>query len=133
MFIPRTRIVTAAVAMAAIAPTAALAAGAVSHPQLKGSPQMRSIDAHHATLQFASERLPRSASGKVDAKITYAGGQRVSGLKATGTHGSDIVYGARIASTGAMRNHQKFTVRFRLGKSATVTRSVKLFAPGEHG
>jgi hypothetical protein len=133
MLTPRTHIITAAVAAVAIAPAAALAAGAVAHPQLQGSPQMRSIDAHHATLKFASDRLPRGAYGKVDAKITYASGQRVSGLAPTGRHGSDTVYSARISSTDAMSNHQKFTVRFRLGKSATVTRSVKLFAPGEHG
>ena len=131
MITPRTHLITAAVAVAAIAPTAALAAGAASHPALGGSPQMSLIDAHRATLKFASDRLPRTRAGKLDAKITYADGQRVSGLKATGTHGYDIVYSARISSTTAMRNHQKFTVKFRLGTSPTVQRSVKLYLPGE--
>jgi hypothetical protein len=129
----RNHLILGAVALAAIAPTAALAAGATAHPALRGSPQMRTIDAKHATLRFASDRLPRTVAGKLDAKITYAGGQRVSGLKASGTHGSDIVYTARVSSTKPMRNHQKFTVRFRLGTSQAVTRKVKLFAPGEHG
>ena len=129
----RNHLILATVAVAAVAPAAALAAGATPRPVLKGSPQMRSIDANHATLRFASDRLPRTAAGKLDAKITYAGGQRVSGLKASGTHGSDIVYTARVSSTKPMHNHQKFTVRFRLGTSPAVTRKVKLFAPGEHG
>jgi hypothetical protein len=91
---------------------------------------MRIVDATHATLKFASERLPRTKAGGLDAKITSAG-LRVTKLKATGTHGSDIVYTAKVASTAAMVNHEKFTVRFRLGHSPSVTRSVKLYDPSE--
>ena len=126
----RNHILTAAVAVAAIAPAAALAAGADSTPVLKGSPQMKIVDTTHATLKFASERLPRTTAGKLDAKITSAG-LRFTNLKASGKHGSDTVYTARVASTAAMVKHQKYTVRFRLGKSPAVTRLVKLYEAGE--
>jgi hypothetical protein len=123
----------AAVTLTALAPASALAAGVHSHPKLAGSPQMRLVDAHHADLRFASDRLPRTANGRVDAKITFAGGLRVSNLRPTGIHGSDIVYTARISSAKVLKNHQKFQVTFRLGDSSPVKRSVKLFLPGEHG
>jgi hypothetical protein len=88
------------------------------------------VDTNHATLKFASERLPRTASGKLDAKITSAG-LRVTSLKPAGKHGYDTVYTASVSSSAAMVNHQKCTLRFRLGKSAGVTRSVKLYDPSE--
>jgi len=134
MFITRNHLIAAAVTAAtALVPAAALAARADSHPVLKGSPQMRSIDDHHAKLNFASERLPRTATGKLDAKITYAAGLRVSNLKQSGRHGSDFVYTARVTSKTKLANHQKFAVRFRLGDSPTVQRTVKLYKVGEHG
>jgi hypothetical protein len=123
----------AAVTLTAMAPATALAAGVHSHPKLGGSPQMRLVDSNHADLNFASDRLPRTATGRVDAKITFAGGLRVSNLRPTSTHGSDIVYTARVSSAKVLKNHQKFQVTFRLGDSAPVKRSVKLFLPGEHG
>ena len=55
------------------------------------------------------------------------------GLKATGTHGSDVVYSARVSSSKALQLHEKVKVTFRLGDSKPVQRFVKLFAPGEHG
>jgi hypothetical protein len=127
------RITAVALTATALVPAAAVAAGVDSHPQLKSSPQMRIVDAHHATLNFASDRLPRTAAGKVDATITFVNGARVSGLKPNGTHGSDIKYIARVSSTRPLRQHAKYTVKFRLGDSSPVTRLVKLFAPGEHG
>src|SRR5215207_9398908 len=129
----RSLLTVTAVAATALAPAGAIAAGVSSHPHLKGAPQMRSVDANHATLKFASDRLPRTASGKVDAKITFVNGARVSGLKPTGRHGSDTVYSARVSSERPLRNHAKYTVKFRLGDSSTVTRFVKVYAPGEHG
>ena len=124
---------TAAGTLTALARATALAAGVHSHPKTAGSPQMRLVDAHHADLKFASDRLPRTATGKVDARITFAGGLRVSNLRPTGTHGSDIAYTARVSSAKVLKNHQKFQGTFRLGDSAPVKRSVKLFLPGEHG
>jgi hypothetical protein len=132
MFIPRIRLVATALAVSALAPAAALATGAHSHPILRGSPQMHVVDAHHATLKFASNRLPRTATGKVDAKITYADGSRVSDLHPRGTHGEDIVYTARITLRRTIQDHQKFTVRFRLGDSPTVERTVTLYTVHQH-
>lgn len=132
MFISRNHLVAAALALSAFAPAAALASGVHSHPILRSSPQMRVVDAHHATLSFASNRLPRTAAGKVDAKITYADGSRVSDLKPRGTHGEDIVYTARITLRRKIQDHQKFTVRFRLGDSPTVQRTVTLYTVDQH-
>jgi hypothetical protein len=123
----------AALAVTTLAPATALATGVQTHPKLGGSPQMRLVDAHHANLQFTSDRLPRTASGTVDAKISFVAGLRVSNLRPTGTHGSDIVYTARVSSTKRLVDHQKFQVRFRLGDSKAVQRTVKLFRQGEHG
>jgi hypothetical protein len=128
-----TRLIAAALAASALVPAAAAAAGVHSNPQLGGSPQLRLIDSHHATLNFASDRLPRTASGHVDAKITFANGARVSGLQPMGTHGHDIKYSARVSSSKVLREHEKLTVRFRLGDASTVQRFVKIFLPGEHG
>ena len=87
---------------------------------------MRIIDEHHATLGFASDRLPRTKSGRLDATITFANGERVSGLARTGRHGTDATYGATIASPRVMSHHEKFTVTFRLADSKVVTRTVTL-------
>ena len=128
-----TRLTATALTLSALVPAAAMATGVHSNPQLGGNPQMRLIDNHHATLNFASDRLPRTAAGKVDAKITFVNGARVSGLKAVGTHGSDIRYAAKVTSSKPIKLHQKYTVRFRLGDGKAVERLVKVFNPGEHG
>jgi hypothetical protein len=128
-----TRLTATTLTIAALAPAAAVAAGVHSHPQLGGNPQMRVVDAHHATLSFASDRLPRTAAGKVDAKITFVNGARVSAIKPVGNHGNDIRYSATVSSKSPLKLHQKYTVKFRLGDSKPVQVFVKLFAPGEHG
>jgi len=128
-----TRLTATALTLTALAPAAALATGVHAKPQLGGSPQMRLIDNHHATLNFASDRIARTAAGKVDAKITFVNGARVSDLKPVGTHGNDIRYTATVSSKTALKLHQKYTVKFRLGDAKTVSRFVKLFAVGEHG
>jgi hypothetical protein len=126
-----TRITTALLAVSALVPAAALGAGVHSQPKLGGQPQMSLVDSHHATLKFASDRLPRTAAGKVDAKITFVNGAKVTDIKPVGTHGNDIKYQARVSSTKALREHAKYTVRFRLGDSGTVQRLVKLYLPSE--
>jgi hypothetical protein len=131
MFRPSSPLIAVALSAAVVVPTGALAASSAT-PRLKSSPQMRRIDTHHATLTFAADRLPTTTNGRPDAAITFANGARVSSLKATGTHGSDIVYSARVTARRALRAHAKYTVRFRLGASKPVTRKVKLFLPGEH-
>jgi len=119
MLIPRLTLTAAAVVVAsAITAATAPAAGVHSHPILRGSPQMVLVDAHHATLRFAAERIGRTAKGAVDAKITFADGSRAYATKPIGTHGGDIVYATRVAST-------------RLGHSKAVQRSVKLYKASE--
>ena len=128
-----TRLTATALTLTALAPAAALATGVQAKPQLGGNPQMRLIDNHHATLNFASDRIGRTAAGKVDATITFVNGNRVTDIKPVGTHGNDIRYTARISSSRPLRLHAKYTVKFRLGDAKTVSRFVKLFAVGEHG
>ena len=123
--------ITTSLLLSALAPAAALGAGVHSQPKLGGQPQMRLVDSHHATLRFASDRLARTADGKVDAKITLVNGAKVTGIKPVGTHGDDIKYEARVSSTKELRNHAKYTVRFRLGDSSPVQRLVKLYLPSE--
>jgi hypothetical protein len=123
--------ITTALLLSALAPAAALGAGVHSHPKLGGQPQMSLVDSHHATLKFASDRLARTADGKVDAKITFVNGAKVTAIKPVGTHGNDIRYEARVSSTKELRNHAKYTVRFRLGDSSSVQRLVKLYLPSE--
>jgi hypothetical protein len=123
--------ITTALLLSALAPAAALGAGVHSHPKLGGQPQMSLVDSHHATLKFASDRLARTADGKVDAKITFVNGAKVTAIKPVGTHGNDIKYQARVSSTKELRNHAKYTVRFRLGDSSSVQRLVKLYLPSE--
>ena len=109
-------------AVAAMAPAAAHAAGA----QLGGQPTMHAIDAHHATLEFAADKLPRTKTGAVDARVQFAGGQRVSGLKPVGRHGYDVRYQATVTSTAPFRINAKYTVRIKLPGSPTVVRLAKL-------
>jgi hypothetical protein len=123
--------ITTALLLSALAPAAALGAGVHSHPKLGGQPQMSIVDSHHATLKFASDRLARTADGKVDAKITFVNGAKVTAIKPVGTHGDDIKYEARVSSTKELRNHAKYTARFRLGDSSSVQRLVKLYLPSE--
>src|SRR5919202_4967042 len=94
----KTAITTTAL-LAAVAPAAALGAGVHSHPKLGGQPQMQLIDDHHATLKFSSDRLARSASGKVDAGITFVSGGKVTAIKPVGIHGDAIKYEARVSAT----------------------------------
>jgi hypothetical protein len=122
---------TTTLLLTALAPAAALGAGVHSQPKLGGQPQMSLLDSHHATLKFSSDRLARSASGKVDAGITFVAGGKVTAIKPVGTHGDDIKYEARVSSTKALRVHATYTVKFRLGDSSTVQRLVKLYLPSE--
>jgi hypothetical protein len=113
-----------AVATAAVL-TPAVAGAANTDLRLGGQPTLSRIDAHHASLRFAADRLPKKA-GKPNAKITFAGGQKVGALKAVGTHGSDIVYHARVTSTSEFRSATKYTVTITLPGSAPDKRLVKL-------
>ena len=128
----RTALAAAALAAAALTPATALAGGPVAKPDLGGSPQMRIIDSHHARLQFTSDTLPRTATG-FDAGISFAGSaRRVTKIQLHGTHGSDKVYYATVASKTALVDHASYAVTFRLGDSTPVRRSVKLYQVGDH-
>ena len=105
-----------------LAASAALAAA--HHPELRGAPQLKLSDAHHATLTFAADPIAHSGS-RVDAKVTLPNGH-VGRLRRTGTHGSDAVYSARVSSSRALQAGRKYTVTFRLGDSKPVKRLVKL-------
>jgi hypothetical protein len=110
----RTTVTASLLAAAALAPAAAHAAGGpVEHARLCGQPTMIRIDAHRARLELASDRLPRTASGAVDAGIRFAGGRRVSALKVAGRHGGDTRYTATVTSRTALRTAAKYTVRPR--------------------
>jgi hypothetical protein len=127
--IRRTALTASLLAAAALAPAAAHAAGdSGTHLRLGGQPTMVQVDAHHATLEFAADRLPRTAKGAVDARIRFAGGQRVSALKPVGRHGDDVRYQATVTSTSPLRVDAKYTVRITLPGSEAVTRLVKLHA-----
>jgi hypothetical protein len=112
--------------------TRTLAGRSITKPELGGAPQMRIVDEHHATLGFASDELPRTSAGKLDATIVFANGETVSGLKRTGRHGYDATYGAAISSPRVMTDHERFTVTFALGNSKPVLRTVTLYQPGAH-
>jgi hypothetical protein len=118
----KTTLTAALLAVAALAPAAAQASGAT----LGGQPTMRAIDSHHAKLEFAADRLPRTKSGAVEATIRFAGGQRVGALKVAGRHGDDVRYTATVTSRSNLRVGAKYTVRIKLPGSPQVTRLVKL-------
>jgi len=52
----KTSLLASALAVAALAPAAAHAAGA----KLGGQPTMHATDAHYATLEFGADKLPRT-------------------------------------------------------------------------
>lgn len=109
--------------------TRTIDATSVRKPELGGTARMTMIDEHHATLAFAADELPRTKAGKLDATIRFANGETVSGLKRTGRHGYDAVYGATITSPRIMSARQKFIITFRLSDSEVVTRTATLYGP----
>ena len=102
-----------ALALAALAPAAASAAGV----ELRSAPSMRLVDANHATLSFTTdERLPRNADGTNRIRIRFASAnQKVTEVVARGRHGDDYRYSARVTSTTDLRVGAKYTVRFGAG------------------
>ena len=94
---------------------------------------MRVVDDHHATLNFASDRLAAHRRRQLDAKITFVNGARVSGLEGRrhARQRHQVLRDRLVleAAEAAPEVH----VKFRLGNAKTVERFVKLFNPGEHG
>ena len=94
-----TRLTATALALTALAPAAAIWPRAcIPTPSSAATRRCGSSMTNHATLNFASDRLPRTAAGKVDAKIVFVNGARVTDIKPVGTHGYDIRYTARVSS-----------------------------------
>jgi hypothetical protein len=108
-------------AAAMLAPTAALAADV----ELGGAPTARMTDEHHAVVRFAADRLPRTAAGKLDARVVFSG-ERATRLKAVGRHGDDVVYTARVSTDRTLRPGTKYTVRIRVADQDAFVRKVTL-------
>jgi hypothetical protein len=120
-----TALTASLLAAAALVPATAGAA----HLDLGGQPTLRQVDATHAQLRFAADRLPRRANGAVDARVSIAG-QRVGTIRPTGRHGGDVVYGARVTAPAGLRAGAKYTVRIRLAGGRAIVRLVKLRPAG---
>jgi hypothetical protein len=116
-----TALTAALLAAAALAPAAANAA----HIELGGQPTLRELDATHAQLRFAADRLPRRVGGGVAARARIAG-QRVGALHATGRHGRDVVYTARVTARAGLRAGAKYAVRIEVPGRGAIVRLVKL-------
>jgi hypothetical protein len=116
-----TALTAALLAAAALAPAAANAA----HIELGGQPTLRQLDATHAQLRFAADRLPRRVGGGVAARARIAG-QRVGALHAAGRHGRDVVYTARVTAPAGLRAGAKYTVRIEIPGQRAIGRLVKL-------
>jgi hypothetical protein len=118
---------TIAASLLATAALAAPAAALAADVQLGGAPTARMTDSHHATLRFASDRLPRTSSGKLDARVLFSG-ERATHLKAVGHHGNDIVYSARVSTDRTLRAGTKYTVKIKVADQDVMVRKVKLRA-----
>lgn len=114
-------------ATATVLPTGA---GAEDAPhRLGGSPRMVLGDAHHATIRFATERLPRKSGGGYRATIRFAKGTdaRVTTIRATGRHGSDVVYSAKVTARDALKAGRKYRITFTLAGSTPQRVFVKAY------
>lgn len=111
----RTLIVLAGIlATATVVPTVAGADDATH--RLGGSPRMVLSDAHHATIKFATDSLPKKSGGGYRATIKFAKGTdaRVTTIKATGRHGDDVVYSAKVTARDELQAGKKYRVTFTL-------------------
>jgi hypothetical protein len=87
---------------------------------------LRVVDSHHATLEFASDELPRKADGTYDASIHMAPGKRPSALTKDGMHGDDTNYVSTITSKHALRVNVRYTVRLKIAGQRDIVRQIKL-------
>lgn len=113
----RTLPALAALLAAGLVPAVADAADATY--RLGGAPRMVLADAHHATIRFASDRLPKTSSGRYRATIRFATGTdaRVTTIRATGRHGDDVVYTAKVRARDALKAGRKYRLTFILAGS----------------
>lgn len=119
--------VVAGLLVAATVPVVADAAG--SGHRLGGSPQMFLADGHHATIEFATGRLPSKPDGDYRATVRFAKGTdaRVTRITATGHHGSDVVYSAKVTARDALKAGTKYRVTFTLAGAAPQRVFVKAY------
>lgn len=98
--------------------------------RLGGSPRMVLADDHHATIRFAADRLPRKSGGGYRATIRFAKGTdaRVTTIKATGRHGDDVVYAAKVTARDALKAGRKYRVTFTLAGGKPQRVFVKAYA-----
>jgi hypothetical protein len=107
----------------ALVPATAIADG----NELRGAPSLHRVDGHHARLRFATDqRLTIARGTPTGIRVAFAGGQRVSSMVASGRHGDDYVYTARVSSRSQLRPGAKYTVLFRFAGQRTTMRLVKL-------
>jgi hypothetical protein len=117
------RLLTASLlACAALLPPATASAKV----DLGGAISLRVVDSHHATLEFASDELPRKADGTYDAGIHMAPGKRPSALTKHGMHGDDTTYVSTITSRNAFRVNVRYTVRLKIAGQKDIVREIKL-------
>ena len=104
----------------------ALPAVASADVPLHSAISMRLVDAHHATLEFASPVLPAKAGGGVDARYVLAPGKRAGAIAKVGLHGTDTRYRATITSKSAWRVNARYTVRLEIAGQKDIVRKLKL-------
>lgn len=123
---------TAAVLIGLLAAAAvpAVAGADDATPRLGGAPRLVLSDAHHATIKFAADRLPKKPGGGYRATIRFATGTdaRVTTIKATGRHGDDVVYSAKVTARDALKAGTKYRVTFTLADAKPQRVFVKAYA-----
>ena len=117
---PRLLTLTAsALAVAAIAPTAAFGAD----NELRGHPQMHQVNASTVRVSFVTDT--KLAKGS---RVIVAGYGTATKATAHGRHGNDYRYVAHVSIRRPMEVGTKYTVRFALSGDGTVARKVLLRA-----
>ncbi len=117
-----TRLLTltaAALAAAAVPPTAAFADN-----ELRGQPQMVSVDVATVEVKFVTDKkLARKGT-----RIVVRGSGTTTKVTAAGLHGRDYRYVARVKVRPDLEPGTKYTVRFVLDGEDSVERKVLLRA-----
>jgi hypothetical protein len=105
---------------AALAAAVLLPATASAKVDLGSAISLRVVDSHEATVQFASDQLPRGA------RIVMAPGKRPGALRKVGMHGDDTRYVSTVKSEQRFRIGTRYTVRLEIPGQNDIVRKVKL-------
>jgi hypothetical protein len=97
-----------------------LPATASAKVDLGSAISMRLVDSHHATIEFASDRLPEGS------RIVMAPGKRPGALREAGMHGDDTRYRSAVASKRRFRVGTRYKVRLEIKGQKAIERQVKL-------